>query len=336
MSAPTTLPPTPLDLPLLPLRDVVVFPHMVIPLFVGRPKSIKALEAAMEQGRQIMLVAQKAAGKDAGGSVDLIWINGENFRSMRQADLAFCGYTGLLPNNVLVAWENPSIANDFGVPVDGCEVPWNTVQFAFAHDSAALLEPPQSMADLLAWIKANPGSFTYPAPPDFTGSAFVRHVFIHAAGGPESLLGPFDQARFDVVAAKTWGILNEIEPFIWREGQTYPTTLVQLNELFANGEVALTFNYDPSQFGLAVDAGISSRSMLRTRQRRWSCRTCFCRRKSSWKKPGQRFGVPRRLSISPAPGLRLRQILPHCQRIHRSCRPVIWHPMLCPNCRPTG
>ena len=50
--------------PLLPLRDVVVFPHMVIPLFVGRPKSIKALEAAMEAGRQIMLVAQRAAGKD--------------------------------------------------------------------------------------------------------------------------------------------------------------------------------------------------------------------------------------------------------------------------------
>ena len=64
MSGQTSLPSTPIDLPLLPLRDVVVFPHMVIPLFVGRPKSIKALESAMESERRIMLVAQKAAAKD--------------------------------------------------------------------------------------------------------------------------------------------------------------------------------------------------------------------------------------------------------------------------------
>ncbi len=64
MSGHSPLPPTPIDLPLLPLRDVVVFPHMVIPLFVGRPKSIKALEAAMETDRRIMLVAQKTAAKD--------------------------------------------------------------------------------------------------------------------------------------------------------------------------------------------------------------------------------------------------------------------------------
>jgi putative spermidine/putrescine transport system substrate-binding protein len=203
-----------------------------------------------------IVLTEKEAGIDDGGAVDLIWINGENFRSMKEADLAFCGYTGILPNNGLVNWENPAIANDFGVPVDGCEVPWNTVQFAFAYDSAALPEPPRDMASLLNWIKANPGRFTYPAPPDFTGSAFVRHVFLYAAGGPETLIGPFDQARFDEVAAKTWAILNEIKPYLWREGQTYPTTVTQLNELFANGEVAFTFNYDPAQFGLAVDAGI--------------------------------------------------------------------------------
>ncbi len=71
MSGHPILPSDPITLPLLPLRDVVVFPHMVIPLFVGRPKSIKALEAAMEAGRQIMLVAQKAAGKDEPKSDDM-------------------------------------------------------------------------------------------------------------------------------------------------------------------------------------------------------------------------------------------------------------------------
>ena len=74
MSGQTPLPPDVLTLPLLPLRDVVVFPHMVIPLFVGRPKSIKALEAAMEAGRQIMLVAQKAAAKDEPKSDDMFEI----------------------------------------------------------------------------------------------------------------------------------------------------------------------------------------------------------------------------------------------------------------------
>ena len=74
MSGNTTLPAEPMDLPLLPLRDVVVFPHMVIPLFVGRTKSIKALESAMESERRIMLVAQKAAAKDEPAVEDMFGV----------------------------------------------------------------------------------------------------------------------------------------------------------------------------------------------------------------------------------------------------------------------
>lgn len=202
-----------------------------------------------------LVLGETAAGITDAGSVDLVWINGENFRTMRQGDLVWCGYTETLPNNTLVNWNNPSIANDFGVPVDGCEVPWNRAQFAFAHDSATLASPPRDMAALIAWIKANPGQFTYAAPPDFNGSVFVRHVFYHASGGADKLLGPFNQATFDAMAPKAWAILNDLEPFLWRKGETYPNTISQLNDLFANGEVALTFNYDASQFGAAVDAG---------------------------------------------------------------------------------
>ena len=202
-----------------------------------------------------IVLGEKESGVTDKGSVDMIWINGENFRTMKQGGLAYCGYTDLLPNNALINWDNPAIANDFGVPVDKCEVPWSKAQFAFAHDSAKTPNPPKSIAALIDWIKANPGQFTYPAAPDFTGAVFVRHVFYYVAGGPQNLLGDFDQAKFDAVATKTWALLNELEPFLWREGATYPTSVTQLNELFANGEVALTFNYDPSQFGIAVLAG---------------------------------------------------------------------------------
>ena len=64
-----------------------------------------------------IVLGEKEAGIDENGAVDLIWMNGENFRTMKEADLAFCGYTDVLPNNGLINWDNPAIANDFGVPV---------------------------------------------------------------------------------------------------------------------------------------------------------------------------------------------------------------------------
>lgn len=202
-----------------------------------------------------IVLGEKEAGVDDKGSVDMIWINGENFRTMKQGELIFCGYPDTLPNNALVNADDPAIANDFGVPVDQCEVPWSRAQFAFAYDSAVIAQPPTDMASLLDWIRANPGQFAYPAPPDFNGSVFVRHVFYHAAGGVDRLLGEFDQALYDEVAPLAWQILNDLEPYLWREGQTYPVDINALNQLFANREVAFTFNYEPSQFGLGVDNG---------------------------------------------------------------------------------
>ncbi|MEM6462990.1 MAG: ABC transporter substrate-binding protein [Pseudomonadota bacterium] len=203
-----------------------------------------------------IVLGEVESGVMDNGSVDMIWINGENFRTMKQGNLAYCGYPDTLPNNTLVNWDNPSIANDFGVPVDGCEIPWSKVQFAFAHDTARTENPPRSIPELLEWIKANPGSFTYPAPPDFTGSVFVRHVFYHAAGGVDNLLGDFDQEKYDAAAAETWRILNEIEPYLWREGRTYPTSINALQQLFANSEVDLFFNYDPSAVGVNIENGV--------------------------------------------------------------------------------
>jgi putative spermidine/putrescine transport system substrate-binding protein len=201
------------------------------------------------------VLGEKQAGRNSGGSVDVMWINGENFRTMREADLLFGPYTERLPNMQYIDAADSSIANDFGYPVEGFESPYGSAQVVMVYDSAKVAEPPRTVGDLLDWIRANPGKFTYPGIPDFTGSVFVRHLFYHVAGGYEQLLGPFDQELFDTIAPKLWALLNELEPYLWREGKTYPETHTKLQDLLANGEVYFDVSYNPSGAASLVSQG---------------------------------------------------------------------------------
>jgi putative spermidine/putrescine transport system substrate-binding protein len=201
------------------------------------------------------VLGEQQAGRTSGGSVDLVWINGENFRSMREAGLLFGPYADRLPNLEYVNTSDASVANDFGYPVEGFESPYGSAQMVMIHDSARVASPPGDVAELLDWIRANPGRFSYPAPPDFTGSAFVRHIFYHVAGGYEGLLGPFNQAVFDEVAARTWALLNELEPYLWRSGRTYPESLTQQQSLFANREIDFDISYNPGSAANLVSQG---------------------------------------------------------------------------------
>ena len=180
------------------------------------------------------LLNESSAGVTTGGSADLLWINGENFKTVKNAKLLYGPFVDLLPNSKYVNWDDAAMANDFGTPVDGLESPWGHAQFVMEYDSAQVGEPPPTTFEALAeWIKANPGKFTYPAIPDFTGSVFIRHLFYWAAGGPEPFMGDFDQAVFDQYAPKVWEYLNDIEPSLWREGQTYPEAAA-MTDLLAN------------------------------------------------------------------------------------------------------
>ncbi len=201
------------------------------------------------------VLGERQAGRMRGGSVDLVWINGENFRSMRESDLLFGPYAHLLPNMRYVDTDDSSIAYDFGFPVDGYESPYGSAQMVMIYDEARVPDPPTTIDALLDWIREHPGRFTYPAPPDFTGSAFVRHLFYHAAGGYEHLLGPFDQDRFDEVASDAWDLMNEIEPWLWREGRTYPETSTLQQSLFANREVDFDMSYNPGSAANLIAQG---------------------------------------------------------------------------------
>ncbi len=190
------------------------------------------------------LLNEKGAGKTAGGSVDMIWINGENFRAARQADVLWGPFADRLPN--IRYFDEGARARDFGASIEGYEAPWQKAQFVLAYDTARVAEPPRSIAALRDWIKTHPGRFTYIAPPDFTGSAFIRHILFHFGGGSPPFQTGFNAELYHKASAATVGFLNEIEPFLWRHGETYPATPKEQDRLFANGEIDFAMSYGPS------------------------------------------------------------------------------------------
>jgi putative spermidine/putrescine transport system substrate-binding protein len=202
------------------------------------------------------LLVEKQAGRTSGGEIDLMWINGENFRTCKRHGLLYGPFADRLPNQRLVDWGKPSVRNDFGEPVEGFESPWGSAQVVMIYDSKRTPGPPRSMAALLDWARKHPGRFTYPAPPDFTGSVFVRHVFYHVAGEVAAWQGPLDEQRFETAANATYRVLKDIVPFLWREGKTYPETPIRLSQLLADGEVDFAMSYHPAEASKMIHDGL--------------------------------------------------------------------------------
>jgi putative spermidine/putrescine transport system substrate-binding protein len=203
------------------------------------------------------LLLEKESG-DNSGDMDIIWLNGKNFKAAKENDLLLGPITPHLPSfQQYVDKDSPDVQLDFGYPTEGYEAPWGRVQFVFAYRSDKVENPPRSMEELLAWVKENPGKFTYPAPPDFTGSAFVRHV-LYDTSPPEDhaeYVKPFDEKAMGIHGERVWDYLNEIKPYLWREGKSYPQSLAQLEQLYQNGELWFTMGYDEANASAHIASG---------------------------------------------------------------------------------
>ena len=147
---------------------------------------------------------------------------------------------------MLVNWSDPSIANDMGCPVNGYESPWGTAQFQMIYNSTEynVADLPTNPAQLLSWVEAHPGQFTYTAAPDFYGWTFMKEMMYQLTGGYQQYENQnISQSQFANMTGPLWTYLNELKPYLYDQGTTYPANINDLNTLFNNGQVGLTMTF---------------------------------------------------------------------------------------------
>ncbi|MES2957438.1 MAG: ABC transporter substrate-binding protein [Pseudomonadota bacterium] len=192
--------------------------------------------------------AEKAAGRVEGGSADLVWINGENFLAMKREGLLFGPWSEQLPSYAQVdTLGKPTTRIDFSEPVDGMEAPWGMAQLTFYADSARVSVVPTSLAALTDWAKKNPGRFTYPKPPQFHGSTFLKQVLIEAGADRKALYAPYDATALARTSAPLWAALDALHPHLWKQGRQFPANNTVMRQMLADGELAISLTFNPNE-----------------------------------------------------------------------------------------
>ena len=201
------------------------------------------------------LSGEKQAGSET-GSIDMIWINGENFYSAKDNGLLYGPFTEQLPNmEAYIDLQDPETLNDFCMPIEGYEAPYAKAQMVFFNDSAVTPEAPASAEELLEFCKKYPGKVTYPALPDFTGSAFVRNILYELCGWEQfqDMEADYDTVKAAIEPALDY--LRELNPYLWNEGKTFPESSTTVDAMFADGELVMDMSYGPFSVATGIAEG---------------------------------------------------------------------------------
>ena len=192
--------------------------------------------------------SEKAAGKVSGGTVDLVWINGENFLAMKREALLFGPFAETLPSYQYVDLAGkPTTRMDFSEPVQGMEMPWGMAQLTFFVDSKRVPSPPKSMPELLAYAKANAGRVTYPRPPNFHGMTFIKQALVEVNPDATALYKPVTPEALAKAGAPLWAYLDALHPHLWRAGRQFVQNAAAMRQMMSDGELMLAFTFNPNE-----------------------------------------------------------------------------------------
>ena len=200
--------------------------------------------------------SEKQAGRVSQGSVDMVWINGENFLAMKRDGLLFGPFAENLPSYANVdTVGKPTTRIDFSVPVEGMEAPWGMAQLTFFADARRVPQRPASIAELLAFAQRNPGRFTYPKPPDFHGTTFLKQVLLETTADRAPMYAPVRMDQFAKQSAGLWTTLARLHPLLWREGRQFPANAAAQRQMMADGELLVAITFNPNEAANEIAAG---------------------------------------------------------------------------------
>lgn len=201
------------------------------------------------------LGSEISAGKQD-GDIDMIWINGENFRTARENDFLYGEFTQELPNFMKYIDSSDKEVNfDFAYPVEGYEAPYGKAQMIMYNDSAITPEIFTSTDELMEFVKKYKGKVTYPALPDFTGSAFVRNIIYDIVGYEQFSTMPADKELIKKEIEPALEYLRELNKYLWNEGKTFPESEPSMKNMFIDGELVMGMNYSAFMVASNIEDG---------------------------------------------------------------------------------
>ena len=218
---------------------------------------IKMERVPMDIDQILSQLSGEMEGNKKDGDIDMIWINGENFKSAKEKNMLYGPFTDKLPNfSKYIDTKSEDVNYDFAYPIKGYEAPYGKAQFVFMKDNAVAKETPKNAEEFLEFCKKYKGKVTYPKLPDFTGSVFVRNIIYETCGGYEQFMDmKADKATVKKAIQPALDYLKKLNPYLWNGGKSFPDSSTKCEKMYSDGELVMYMTYGAYDAAVGIDNG---------------------------------------------------------------------------------
>ncbi len=197
----------------------------------------------MEYSEIFEILRDDIKSEDEQGDIDLLWISGDHFEYAKESDMLYGPFASDLPNYQLyIDPKDEEVMYDNGYAINGYEVPFGRDQFVMIYNEDMVYEPPIDMDSLRKFVEENPGTMTYPAPPNETGSTFVRSVVTHFVNHKKLREVSRDKESVAALVKPAMDYLESIKPYLWKKGEAYPKNAEAIDIMYNDNELTIAMS----------------------------------------------------------------------------------------------